>query len=457
MLTPRNLVLLAIVVTLASIAWAGVSLMKPPDSGGMGSDSFGTQGRGQRALFETLTELGVPVERSLGPPTAVLDRHVTLVIWRPHAGLVRAEPAYLHALARWVEQGGRVVVAPGPPDESSLRDPPPESHNDEPEKSVLDQLGLKQVGIQTLDWNSRAEAEGPAGGETADVAEPTSPPAARTHDVGFKKMIDIITGAVSVSPTRLVSVTARGTLARPEAPISSIDVPEENLQTLDLGKNRPDGAVTFPDPRGREQTLVAAFRRGRGELVVVASPEIAENRAIAHADNSVLAVALVAAPGRPVVFDEFYHGLTIRGNAMWLFTQQGYAATALCLLAALALWIWREAVFLGPPLDEPAPVRRTIGEYVAAMARFLSRGKSSPAFLLGELRSGVLRSVREELRLPPGREDVAQLAAAVARRDPPRARRLLAAVAAVDEALSQPRRLRKSAALELFKRITTCL
>jgi hypothetical protein len=158
-----------------------------------------------------------------------------------------------------------------------------------------------------------------------------------------------------------------------------------------------------------------------------------------------------------VVFDEFYHGLTLRGNPFWLFTQRGYAATTVCFLAAIGLWIWREAVFLGPPLDLPAKSRRSIGEYVEAMARFFNRGAKSQAFLLREVRQGVLHSVRTELRLPPGREQVDELAAALARRDPRRARQLLDAVTLVDEALSGNRPLREAAAVDLFKRMSNCL
>ena len=189
----------------------------------------------------------------------------------------------------------------------------------------------------------------------------------------------------------------------------------------------------------------------------MASPAIAENRLITRHDNSVLAVHLLAAPGRPVVFDEFYHGLTIRGNPLWLFTQRGYAATTLCLLTLIGLWIWREAVFLGPPLAPEAQSRRSIGEYVDAMARFLNRGRSSQAFLLREVRSGVLRAVRDELHLPPSRDHVDELAAVLARRDPRRARELVEAVGAVDAALSRNVVLKESVAVELFKRMSHCL
>ena len=90
------------------------------------------------------------------------------------------------------------------------------------------------------------------------------------------------------------------------------------------------------------------------------------------------------------------------------------------------------------------------------MARFLNRGRSSQAFLLREVRSGVLRAVRDELHLPASRVHVEELAAALARRDP-RARQLIEAMAAVDSALARNVVLKESVAVDLFKRMSHCL
>ncbi len=97
MLTARNFVALTIVIAVVSLAWACFELAQPPDSGGLGGDSYGTRVQGQRGLFEILDDLGIPVERTLGPPTAVVGREVTLVLWKPQPDLVQVEPAYLHA------------------------------------------------------------------------------------------------------------------------------------------------------------------------------------------------------------------------------------------------------------------------------------------------------------------------------------------------------------------------
>jgi hypothetical protein len=459
MLTARNFVALTIAIAVVSIAWGFVSLNETPDSGGLGKDSYGTRAHGQRAQFEILADLGIPVERSLAPPTAVIGRQVTLVLWKPQPDLVQIEPAYLRALANWVDDGGRVVVAP------DSREPAPRRVGltgrslKQPETTVLGELGLPQVAIHTVNLQSGT------GGTADDARHSSSLPIAGnpsnhaegSDDIDFQRVRDLLVGASQAVSTRAVAARLTGAFSEFEGQISTIEVPDRELQVIDVGESAPDGTIAIEDQQGNEQIVAALFHRGKGELVVVGCPAIAENFLVARHDNGVLVAHLLAAPGRPVVFDEFYHGLTLRGNPLWLFSQQGYAATALCFLLLIGLWIWREAVFLGPPLDQTAKSRRSIGEYVEAMARFFNRGAKSQPFLLREVRQGVLHSVRNELRLPPAREQVEELAAVLARRDPRRARELIDAVSGVDEALSGNQPVREAAAVELFKRMSNCL
>ncbi len=459
MLTARNFMALTLVIAVLSLAWECRELARPPDSGGLGGDTYGTRALGQRGLFEILADLGIPVERILAPPTAVVARDVTLVLWKPQPELVQMEPAYLRALARWVENGGRVVVAPDGRRVASR----PIGMSGRPlstaESTVLGELGLATVSVRTIDLKSAEkgpEAQ-PTGRSSSGRTSETATNRDESENDDVPRIRDLLTGTARPIITRAVAVKATGVFSPLRELVSTIEVPTEKLQVLSVGASAPDGTITFHDPAGSEQILAAVYHRGKGELVVVASPAIAENRLIARHDNSVLAVQLLAVPARPVVFDEFYHGLTIRGNPLWLFTQRGYAATTLCLLTVIGLWIWREAVFLGPPLAPQAQSRRSIGEYVDAMARFLNRGGSSRAFLLREVRSGVLHAVRDELHLPPLRDHVDELAAVLARRDPRRARQLIEAVGAVDEALSRKVVLRKAVAEDLFKRMSRCL
>jgi hypothetical protein len=460
MLTPRNFVAATILIAVVSLVAACISLMQPPDSGGSGSDSYGTRFHGQRGAFEVLAELGVPVERGLAPPTVILDRNLTLVLWKPHPELVQAEPAYLAAVAEWIKGGGRAVVAPARPDRLQRQRIEFLERGDEPERTVLGELGLSQVSLKVLDLavSTPDGPDDPMAAKTGDVGGAGSKNSERRQAKDeFTVIRDLISGKIESNSTATVAVKGLGEFSRFAEIVTTIEVPDRGLQVLDMGSSEPAGRLTIEDREGREQTLAAVFHPGQGELIIVAEPAIAENRLLAREDNSVLAAELLAGPGRRVIFDEFYHGLTIRGNPLWLFNQRGYGATMLCLLAVMGLWIWRQAVFLGPPLEQIGQSRRSIGEYVEAMARFLSRGKSSQAFLLGEVRKGVLHSVRTELRLPPGRENVGDLAAALVHRDPRRARQLVEAVSLVDAALSQNRQFKERAAVELFQRISNCL
>ena len=65
------------------------------------------------------------------------------------------------------------------------------------------------------------------------------------------------------------------------------------------------------------------------------------------------------------------------------------------LLTTLA-WLWRQARFLGPPLGTVPVSRRSVREYVEAMARFFKRGARGRRFMLAEVRRGVLWSLRRK-------------------------------------------------------------
>ena len=471
MFTTRNVVVGVVATFIISLLWSVWSLMGPPDSNGIGSDTYGTRRHGLRALYEVLAELHIPVERGLSPPTFALDRKVpvTLVFWKPDVTLIEREPAYLHAVGDWVRQGGRVVVAVqdrqrdfeeelaarriGMPKKST------EEQLEHPAEKFFEALKVPMVGFTSIDL-----VVTPASTPEAQVADPDlehRPRAGRRKadhwDEDVKKLRDLVAGEKNLQPTRAMKVVTTGALESVGDIVSTLELPIEKLQVLRLKKSQPAGVIQFIDLQGQQQTLGAHYRVGQGELIVLGSAKFAENRLLAHGDNSVLAAALIAGDGRPVVFDEFYHGLTVRGNPMWLFTRQGYGVVTLALLALAGLWIWRGAVFLGPPLAESIPSRRSIGEYVVAMAAFLNRGKVSRAFLLQEVRSGVLHSVRRELGLPPGREDVEELAAVLMRRNPQRAGQLIDAVRNIDQALSQKVALREADAVRLLQGISSCL
>ena len=113
MLTSRNAISLTITLAVISLAWTCWSLMRPPDGDGMRPDSYGTRGRGQRAVLDTFGELGLPIRRSLGPPTSTKLGNARLVLWQPSSEIVRVEQKWLAGVGDWVRDGGHVLVAIG--------------------------------------------------------------------------------------------------------------------------------------------------------------------------------------------------------------------------------------------------------------------------------------------------------------------------------------------------------
>lgn len=464
MFTARNVVLLVIAICVISLVWACYSLMRPPDSAGDGADSYGTRRYGMRALYETLGDLGVDVQRGLAPPAAGPQTAATLVFWKPSPGMVAREPAYLHAISDWLQAGGHVVTAL--PDES-LHDSdfPDLSRFGKHSESLLEALRAPNIDATSLDLREAARSQ--HGDQVEDMTpkkraeRPRGSAGASPDPHGYRRdadlMLKVLRAEALQQPTRSIAVECVGSLARLNGAVKTLEVPEERLQLLDIGNSTPEGQITFTDGNGTKHVVVASYKIGKGELIVVGTPELAENFLFAQQDNSILLAELIASSGRPVIFDEFYHGLTVRGNPLWLFTRAGFSVVTLCLLLVAGLVVWRDAIFLGPPLADPFTSRRSIGEYVVAMARFLNRGRAARTFVLEEVRTGVLNAVRRELNLPAGREAVEELAAILTRRDPQRAKNLVDSVIAINRALLAPQTISEKDAIRLLQGISSCL
>lgn len=465
MFTTRNVVLGVIAVFVISLAWGCYLVSRPPDSHGLGADTYGTRRHGYRALFEILAELGIHVERGLAPPAVPAKPDMTYVFWTPGEGLVAREPSYLHGIGDWMHAGGHVVVAPPNPRNElqmmfELQEPSEHS------ETLFEALRSPEIDTYRIKLNDIAANH--AREQTPERIEPPKKDPLETDDATperrsartpdeVKLFRRILAGEKDWQPSRSIVVKCVGSLSHLAQSVSTLEVPEDELQVLDLGSSNPQGRITFVDPAGDEHTLAASFQIDQGELIVVAAQVLGENRLIAEKDNSVLVANLIAGSGRPVIFDEFYHGLTVRGNPLWLFTRQGFGVVTLCLLLAVGMLIWREAIFLGPPLADAFTSRRSIGEYVVAMARFLNRGRAARRFVLEEVRHGVLHSVRQELALPPGRDDVDELANVLRRRNPQRATKLVDAVTQIDQALSVGTAISEKDAIRLLQGISSCL
>jgi hypothetical protein len=451
MLNTRNVITAVLVIAVISLVGVVIELAQPPDSGGLGRDSYGTRAHGLRALYEVLEELDLPAGRSLVPPSASLRTDACLVLLAPDPGMVRMEPGHLHTTAQWVREGGRAMVAPSRPMAFATSSSPLDEFG--AETSALAALGLPEVAVTSGAVSEDGEVDGAEGYEDEEEDEEEGLQD-RDWESGPPPWAALREPAAAY---RTVSVSADGELAFLGEAVSSLSVREEDVQVIaPSSEPAPEGRVFFRDEDGVERDLVALYPLGEGELVVVSDPALFLNRSIAEADNAVLAVHLLGRLGGRAVFDEFYHGLTIRGNPVWLVTRHPYGLFVALLLAATALWVWREWVRLGPPAPAGPFRRRSIGEYVDAMARLFHRS-GHWRFILGEVKGGVLWALRKRLHLGPGRESVEGMAQALGRRDAEAAERLRSAAGRVDALLSRKREPNLNATVQAAREIARCL
>jgi len=439
---------MAVVIVLLSIGASIWSALRPLDQGGLGADTYGTRANGSKAVFDILDELDLSAERALVPFGDWVDHKATYVVWAPDDDLVSVEPAYAKRLAEWVRAGGRVVVAP-PPDSQRARLSRRSLSDEELVRptTLLKELGLDEIVVRTV---SAAPAELPADHDSTVIED-----LAGQDDWSGLREAWQRSKTLNSAPTQQLPIEAHGNLQPLGKSVARLELPQK-VQVLELHKSAPVGRVTFK-LHDQDEVLVASYRLGKGTAIVVSEPKVFENRLIARADNPVLAAHLLAGDGNAVVWDEFYHGLTVRANPWFLLTRGRYAVLALMIVATTVIWIWRHAVFLGPPLAPQTIRRRSIAEYVEAMARLFQRSRQSNSFVLRTVTDGVLWWQRHHLGLKAGQENVEAVSAALARRDPAAARRLLDAVSAADVTLARESRLSHGETLQSLKKLAKCL
>lgn len=441
MLTPRNVISLVVLIAVVSLTWSIIGLLQPPDSDGLRGDSYGTRHHGQRAVLETLSELGIEVDRQLKPPVPGDLSKSVLVFWNPHQQLVASEPTWLQGLNSAIRSGGHVVIAEDGSRRISeeVREAMEESSSNglmvaNPDQSALELVGVTDVYVTP---------------DESGLAFPT-------EEASFE---ELIAGAYTStgSQARYLRYSVRGTGQFESASdlIETIAVPDGELHEIESASSI-ESAVFAVDSEGREHCIAARVPLGEGS-VTVAPPWLVNNGSIGQSDNVVLAALLLLRQDRGVVFDEFYHGLGVRGNPLWLFSQRTYGTVVLALLALCGIFFWRHAVSLGPPLAVGAMSRRSVREYIGAMARFMLKSRFHDRWLLERVRDGVLWHLRQEHGLPPEQHRVSELLAIMERRDPDRAGKLRSSLDEVDSVISNRVRPGHTTVIRILQRMTSCL
>ncbi|HEV8254660.1 MAG TPA: DUF4350 domain-containing protein [Vicinamibacteria bacterium] len=166
-----------------------------------------------------------------------------------------------------------------------------------------------------------------------------------------------------------------------------------------------------------EAPLVARVPRGKGEIVLLAAPEMLENERLGRADHLALLAAL--AGERPVYFDERQHGLGTEVGLVELLAGWGLGP-ALVLLGLLALCaFWRGRARLGPPDADPPDLRSEAVDLVDSLGKLYGRALM-PEAALDLYRASLARALSSRTGLK-GAALEARLAA-LAGPSPPRSR-----------------------------------
>jgi hypothetical protein len=121
-----------------------------------------------------------------------------------------------------------------------------------------------------------------------------------------------------------------------------------------------------------DRLVVTRAQLGRGELILLACPEVLDNAHLAMADHLALLLAL-AGSGRPVHFDEYVHGQRTQTGLVDLLAgwSLGPFLASLGLLSLVSFW--RLRMRLGPADDAYRDTRSDAVDLLESLARLYHR------------------------------------------------------------------------------------
>ncbi|MGH9009780.1 MAG: DUF4350 domain-containing protein, partial [Acidimicrobiia bacterium] len=162
---------------------------------------------------------------------------------------------------------------------------------------------------------------------------------------------------------------------RTASPVGSPPPPEvDGVRTVRAGRRGSWEEVGELRPilAGEQSRAIAlAGDSGSGRVVALADPSPLQNGLLAADDNAALALGLVGAPSRKVLFAEGAHGYGDSEGLAALPRRWRLALAGLGLAAAI--WLYARSRRLGPPEDEARPLPPPRWAYVDAVAGTLAR------------------------------------------------------------------------------------
>jgi len=384
----RSAVAALVVLTVLGVLW-------PSERATLEANSFGTAPAGHRALFELLTELGLPVARSYDAPDA-LDREA-VVWWIEPRGLCESdaqtpdtpdasdpagegtapEPRPAWDPLPWLEAGGTAVVFLPTRPSVSLGGGMPH---------WVEGSRCEQLGPFALPPRDVIAAQGAAtvepGADTGET-EPSAPEAQEQEDL----LRDWLDGELGEDSGPVHTQRLEGErLPRPRI----LNGPRlrrfRSAADFEVGAFLVETPTPFSrDRKGRERQtgqtdeptrdpFVLERAVGAGRLVVVADGSILSNRWLDRDDAAPLALDLVRGFGVPAL-DEREHGLRREQRALVYLAGSPALGVfvGLALLGLLALW--RGAALPRRAVVEVDPSAPELERFVDSLAGLYARSR----------------------------------------------------------------------------------
>ncbi len=120
--------------------------------------------------------------------------------------------------------------------------------------------------------------------------------------------------------------------------------------------------------------MVVRLALGRGEVILLGTPEIFANDRLARGDHLALLETLAGPAGaRPIYFDERAHGFERHPGTLSLLADWGFGPALLLALLVAAAAFWRARSPHGPPERADPDLRSDVVDLVDALGELYDR------------------------------------------------------------------------------------
>ncbi len=323
----RKSVLIAIVAILLLVVGSYFAALQKDRKESPLASTYNSSSAGLMALYETLQDLGTPVDRLHYPitPDRLKDVSVLVMAANPRR-LEYAADEDGESLLEWIEDGGTLILMRRSGEADPLR--PPDSLED-----LAGELDIK--------FES----------DSAEVRRMT-----------FEETIDESLWHTEAWPAVSSPYTAGVRTVVQE-------------RTAGISLNQPS---IFPLIANENGAMATMLPKEKGHVITVASSSLAENSFINRAENFRFMWNLLEGhrgDGK-ILFDEYHQGFSLDRDTWDLLQTPTLRATGLQMLILLCLYLLARGTRFGAILPYSDYRRRSHLEYVEAMGNLYARSRS---------------------------------------------------------------------------------